>query len=91
MGKSFFNEIGRTPAEIDAALREFSRSAEVFSSNRPRLIDKYENKWIGVYKGKVEAVADSLEDLTRQIDAKDIPSTETIVRHIDREERTFIL
>ena len=32
--------IGGTPAEIDRELREFAGSAQVFSSNHPRLIDE---------------------------------------------------
>jgi hypothetical protein len=57
----------------------------------PRMIDLYENKWVGVYKGSIVAVADSLEEITRQVAQKNIPAAETVVRFVDREEKTLIL
>ena len=35
------SKFGNDPTELAKALREFSRSAEVLSSNSPRLIDKH--------------------------------------------------
>ena len=91
MGSKVLDQIKISAAEIDERLRSFSVSAQVFSCNRQALIDQYENKWIAVYRGQVEAVADSLEGVTREIEAKGIPPGETVVRHVDREEKTFIL
>ena len=83
--------LGRSARDIDRAFKGFSESARLFSSDQPRLIDEYENKWIGVYKGRVEAVADTLKALTQKIGSKNIPMSETMVRRIDREEKTLIL
>ena len=78
-------------AEIDEMLRSFAASAQVFSSDRKSLIDKFENKWVAVYRERVEAVADSLDDVMRQIAAKGIPAGEAAIRFVDRGERTLIL
>ena len=90
-GSNALDQIDISAAEVDAALNSFSASARIFSSDRPRLVDEYENKWIGVYDGKVEAVGESLEDVTSQIERKAIPISQTIVRRIDRDEKTLVL
>jgi hypothetical protein len=79
------------PRVIDGALRQYAKSARVFSSKHPRLIDEHNNKWVCVYKGKIAAVEDSFQSLTTAIEAQNIPPQETVIRHIDREERTLIL
>lgn len=89
--KKLRRDIERHAAEIGDKLRAFSKSAAVFSSAKPRLIDLYENKWVGVYDGKVQAVADTLDEVTREISRKGIPASETMIRRIDREEKTLIL
>ena len=86
-----FDKMTVSAADIDSALKGFSESARLFSSNHPRMIDEYENKWVGVYRGTVAAVADTLEELTEQIVKKSIPPAETIVRHVERKEKTLIL
>jgi hypothetical protein len=90
-GSNALDQIDISAAEVDAALSSFSASARIFSSDLPRLVDEYENKWIGVYNGKVEAVGESLEDVTNQIERKAIPISQTIVRRIDRVEKTLVL
>ena len=90
-GSSVLDQIDVRAAEVDTALRSFSASARILSSDRRRLIDEYENKWIGVYNGKIEAVADSLEDVAMQLEKKAIPFNQTIVRRIERDEKTLVL
>ena len=89
--KSALDQVRASPAEIAAALDAFAASAKVLSSDHPRMIDLYENKWVGVYNGKVEVVADSLEEAAREIKEKALPIGETIIRRIDRNEKTLIL
>jgi hypothetical protein len=85
-----FETIGKSPAELAEEMEAFSESAEVFSSNRPRLISKYENKWIGVYDGEI-VEEDSLLALTEKIKERGIPLNQTMIRRIERERKTFIL
>ena len=89
--KSALDQVRAAPAEIAANLDSFAVSAKTLSSHHPRMIDLYENKWVGVYNGKIEVVADSLEEATREIKEKAIPVGETIIRRIDRTEKTLIL
>jgi Family of unknown function (DUF5678) len=81
----------RTRAKLREGFASFSESAQIFSSDVHRLIDSYESKWVAVRKGGVLAVADSLEELTEQIEHKRIPRSETLIRFIDREPKTLIL
>ena len=85
------DQLGKDARKIARGLREFSESAQIFSSDVHRLIDSYENKWVAVHKSRVLAVADSLEELTEQIEHKHIPTSETLIRFIDREPTTLIL
>jgi hypothetical protein len=81
------DRLGKDARKIARGLREFSESAQIFSSDVHRLIDS----WVAVRKGGVLAVADSLEELTEQIEHKHIPTSQTLIRFIDREPKTPIL
>ena len=76
------------PKKVDAELQEFRKSAEVFSSNRPRLIDKYAKRWVAVLDGEVKADAESFQALLKKADAAGLPRSRIMVRYIDRELRT---
>ena len=85
------SQFGNDPEEIAKAIREFSRSAEMLSNDSPRLIDEHPLQWIGVFRGEVSAKADSLETLMKKLQKQSIPLGDTIVRFIDKEQRTLIL
>jgi hypothetical protein len=82
--------ISVNPAKIHQSIVEYSNSARLLSTD-PFLVKRYENKWIGIYKGTVRVVADTLPALTYAIDNESIPPQETIIRHMDKEEKTLIL
>ena len=83
--------LGGSAAQIDRELRSFGEAAKVLSSNHPRMIDEHPYRWIAVYEGTVRARARSLPDLFLRLDKKHIPRDKTIIRYIDRQERTLIL
>ena len=85
------SRFGSTPDEIANGLREFSKSAELLSSNRPRLINEHALQWIGVYRGEVSATADDLASLMVELERRGIPPGDTIVRFIEKNQRTLIL
>jgi hypothetical protein len=87
---SVFEIIGKSPSELAEEMEAFSESAEVLSSNHPRLISKYENKWIGVHDGEI-VEEDSLFALAEKIKERGIPLNQTTIRRIERERKTFIL
>src|SRR5262249_40217770 len=89
--KNVLKKFDKSLADLDREMRLFSKSARVFSSDVPRLIDKYENKWVAVVCGDVIAAEDTLEDLTDQIRKLDLSPAQTLIRHIDREPKTFVL
>ena len=82
---------GNAPEEIARGLREFSKSAQMLANDQPRLIDEYPRQWIGVYRGEVSAKADDLPSLMEKLERRGSPPGDTIVRFIEKNQRTLIL
>jgi hypothetical protein len=74
-------------SEISNAIRSFSASAAAISGS----LDQYKEKWVGVYNGQIEAVADSFDQLTAAIQTKHIPANETLIKYVGLKEMTLIL
>jgi CRISPR/Cas system-associated endonuclease/helicase Cas3 len=87
--QKILNEIG-DPKAIARELRAFRKSAQILSSNKPRLIDVYPDKWIAVYKGKVQAAADSLEAILARAKKLKLPKENYFIRYIARKRKTMI-
>jgi pyrimidine operon attenuation protein/uracil phosphoribosyltransferase len=83
--------LGGSAAQVDRDLRSFREAAKVLSSNHPRMIDEHPSRWIAVYEGTVVATGRSLKSLLSALQKKRIPRDQTIIRFIDRKERTLIL
>ena len=79
------------PVALHRELRSFRKAALALSSDHPRLIDLYPNQWVAVYDGKVTAHGKTLDSVLEEMRRKGIPQGRTIVRYIDRNERTLIL
>jgi chaperone required for assembly of F1-ATPase len=79
------------PRAIAKQIHDFRRSAVMFSSDAPRMIEKYEDKWIAVLDGVVRAEAHDFEALFAEILAQGISRQHVLVRHVQRDERTLIL
>ena len=90
-GNPILSRFGGKPEDIAKDLREFSKSAEKLSHDRTRLIKEYPLKWIGVYQGEVSAQADDLPSLMEELERRGIPLGDTIVRFVERNQRTLIL
>lgn len=79
------------PTEIDRSLTAFSRSAQVLSTDHPRMIEKYPKQWVAIYDGKVRARASTFLSLMSQADKEELPRNDLVVRYIDRNQRTMVL
>ncbi len=82
--------LGASPKDVAEGLLDFARSSELLSNDR-RLVDKYAQKWVGVCSGEVKAAEDDLDSLLMELDSRGVPRAETVVRFIEREQRTLIL
>ncbi len=82
---------GGNPEEIAKGLREYSKSAELLSVDEPWLINEYSMKWVGVYQSRIAAKADDLPSLMQELEKRRIPPGETIIRFIERNQRTMML
>ena len=80
-----------SPDELAGELRSFRRAAKALSSSHPRLIDQYPKQWVAVYSGKVTAHAKTFDAVIEELARKGIPRGRTIIRYIDRNQRTMIL
>ena len=85
------SHLGSGAEDIAKELREFSKSAEMLSNDRPRLINEHPSQWVGVYRGQVSAKADDLPALLEELERRGIPLGDTIVRFIEKNQRTLIL
>lgn len=81
----------RTPEEIATSLRAFEKTAQVFSSDSPRLIDLYPDQWVAVYNGKVVTHDRDVDVVFAWLEEHDIPLGDTMTRFIDTAPRVMIL
>lgn len=79
------------PAEIDLSLTAFRKSAQVLSSEHPRMIDQYAKQWVAIYDGEVRAQASTFLALMNQAEKNGLRREQLVVRFIDRNRRTMIL
>ena len=89
--KEVLHYLGASPDQVGADLATFTAAAKVLSSDHPRLIDAHPMEWVGVYDGAVAVTADDFEGLMSKLSSMGIPPSQTIIRFIDRTEKTFIL
>lgn len=82
--------LGASPQDVARGLLDFSRSSELLSKDRT-LVDKYAQKWVGVCSGEVKAADEDLDSLLRELDRAGVRRSDTVVRFIEREQRTLIL
>lgn len=89
--EEFLRLVGN-PRQVVDELQQVRQSAHVLSSDHPRLIDEYPERWVALHDGTVIADAATLEGLLAVVEAKDPESrTHILVRFIDRHQQTLIL
>jgi len=89
--KQVLHYLGASPDQIGSELAAFNDAARVLSSDHPRLINTHPMQWVGVFDGAVAASASDYDGLMAQLSTKGIPPSQTIVRFIDKTEKTLIL
>lgn len=73
------------------AWRDFSANSACLEARSADIHSRYQNKWIGIYKGQIESVADSFDEAAAELTNKNIPLSEALVRFIGQKEMTLIL
>ena len=73
------------------AWRDFSASAARLENDSAEIHGRYLNKWVGIYKGNIEAAADTFDHVTALLTSKNIPISDCLVRFIGQKEMTLIL
>ena len=71
--------------------RDFSANTSVLEQQNAEIHSRYLNKWIGLYKGRIEAVADTFDGVETILSNKQIPFQDSLVRFIGQKEMTLIL
>ena len=82
--------LGASAMDVSRGLLDFSKSSDLLSKDRA-LVKRYAQKWIGVCSGQVKAAEDDLESLLEVLDGQGVPRASTVVRFIEKEQRTLIL
>jgi hypothetical protein len=73
------------------AWEDFASSAALLERDSETIHNRYKDKWIGIYKGQIEAVADSFDAAVKELATKNIPTSQSLVRFIGQNELTLIL
>jgi hypothetical protein len=89
--KDVLKYLGGPPEKVGMELAAFTQAAKVLSSDRPRLIDTSSGQWVGVFDGAVAASATNLDTLMSELSSRGVPASKTIIRFIDKTEKTFVL
>ena len=90
MEQNVHDWLGASSRDVAKSLHDFSRSSELLSKDH-ELAEKYAQKWVGVCSGEVKAAQDDLLSLLKELDDQGVSRSDTIVRFIEREQRTLIL
>ena len=77
--------------EVHLGLRDFANRVKVLEDKRPELTAQYPNKWIAMYNGNIVVVADSLEDVLKDMDEQAIPRKDAVIEFLDTERRNMVL
>ena len=77
-------------AKVARSLNDFDQSMG-FLLNDHALVDRYPDKWVGVWQCEVRAAEDDLDILLKVLDKNDVPRSETAIRFIEPDPVTLIL
>lgn len=77
-------------AKVAKSLVDFDQSMGLLLNDHT-LVDRYADKWVGVWQGEVEAAEDDLDTLLKVLDKKGVPRSEMLIRFIEAEPVTLIL
>ena len=77
-------------AKVAKSLNDFDQSMG-FLLNDHVLVDRYPDKWVGVWQGEVRAAEDDLDILLKVLDKNHVPRSETAIRFIEADPETLIL
>jgi hypothetical protein len=75
----------------EKAWRDFSANTALFQSERAAIHERYRNKWIGIYKGNIEASGDTFDSVIATLSTKNISTADSLIRFIGEKEITLIL
>ena len=78
-------------SRVAESLKAFEDTAQLLSSDNPKLCDTYSGKWVGLHTGQVRVSGDSLEEVLATLDQKGWSREESIVRLIEKNPSTVIL
>ncbi|MHB8636748.1 MAG: DUF5678 domain-containing protein [Fimbriimonadaceae bacterium] len=78
----------RTAAKL---LRSYEKSAQVFSSDSPRLIDLFPNEWVAVYDGEIVGHGKNRRNLLRQLKRTNIPTNFVMLKYIAKKHHIMVL
>ena len=88
--RSVLRQMGK-PKTVAREMARFKKAAKALSSNHPRLIEEFPKQWIVVYDGKVRARGQTMQSALLQAREQNLPTSNAIVRFIDKNDRIFIL
>ena len=81
----------RPAAKNRAAYERMQRDLEFLSAFRDRLVAKYDEQWVAIFKEAVVAHSHDVEELMAQLRKESISPDQVVVDYLTREQRALIL
>lgn len=89
-GQKAVEEMGGA-SRIHEEIIAFSDRVERLDAKWKNLIKKYPDKWVAMADSEIIAIADTLEDVLREIDKRGVQRAEVVVEFLDTDPQSFIL
>ena len=68
--------------KIQERMRAAAKTRDQLMKDMPRLLERYNNQWVGYHDCRFQAHGDRMEDVLKKMDAKGIPSRGSIIEYI---------
>lgn len=76
---------------MHARMREFTKVVHRMREERPALLLRYPNRWVGMAPGDAFTVGDSLEEVIDNFKRRGVPLTSAVVEHMDPDPPVLII
>ena|SRR5437879_3280235 len=91
MDRREIDEMIGDPKRLDTEMQDYRKDISILSSQRAMLLQKYPKRWVAIYKGKVQADAQSFDEILANVDELGLPRDSVVIRFVDKNHRRMIL
>ena len=67
---------------LQERMRAAAKTLSQLTKDKPRLLERYNNQWVGYYDCRFQAHGDRMEDVLKKMDEKGIPRGGSVIEYI---------